>query len=175
MRTLRERCLDEIGNRMATVQEASPGPWSYNGYSMIASVPLLKAYDPWLIPLVDADHSLERNERCEPCGKNGCDLWLEDYLDRDPVVASTPAMHGDMARYRHAEDAKFIEMHNPADALLRYEADLDRLDWHGPCSDDPDNPCAAHANSLECCFCGTYGPCTEQRRVASSLHVEAGE
>lgn len=133
----------------ARLEAATPGPWFHNGYSWIGSEPLIKTYDAWIDPLVDADHTLDRTGDCRPCGKwrdpatchnwpagHGCRHHSEDY-DRDPVVAHVPSHHGDTAIGRHAADMEFIA-HAPDDirALLariaELEAEVERLTLKSP-------------------------------------------
>lgn len=100
-----ERQLD-LAPIKARVDAASVGPWAYNGYSGIASVPLLHAWDAW----TDAHegHEFERTGKCEPCGSDaGCE-FAEEYYERYSWIGWVPSHHGDTATGRHAADAEFI-------------------------------------------------------------------
>lgn len=128
------RAADKLEKILA---EVSPGPWAYNSYAAVFSVPKMHAYDAWL-DSVDEGHTLERHGLCAPCGPvwrdpppspglgHGCKMFVEDYR-RDAVVASVPPIAGDSAHGCHAANAGYIEAMNPIVGhalvgLLRAEA-----------------------------------------------------
>lgn len=125
----------------AIIAGASPGPWYYNSYSFIGSVPKSQAYHEWHPE--DEGHTLERDGDCEPCGKwrepiaclpnwkwprgHGCRHFEQDY-DMDPEVAKVPSHHGDTAVRSRKADAEYIEATNPLvgaqlAALMRVSAE----------------------------------------------------
>jgi hypothetical protein len=120
--------LRAAAQRLRTLAEAAtPGPWTYNGYAGLASVPLLHEWDPWT-DSVDG-HALEPRGKCDACvrAEGGCDFAPEAYR-RDPWVAYIPAQYGDTATGRHHADAQLIEAMHPSIVLaladvLEAEAD----------------------------------------------------
>jgi hypothetical protein len=111
--------------------------------------PLVHAYDAWIdfvLPTEGpgSEHTLEKYGRCPDCGDgkdrplapspglgHGCRLFKEAY-ERDPLVLSVPAHHGDTATGRHAADLAFVEANGPDVVLRHCEADLRRLERHRP-------------------------------------------
>ena len=145
MSDLHEKLRTAIEAEKALAEAATPGPWFGNSYSAVFSSPLSKTYDAWSGPLIDAGHTLERKGECPPCGDwkvppyvpgpgygHGCRHFGEDY-DRDPLVATVPAHHGDTAIRRHAMDAELIAHNDPTRVLRRVARDLKVLERHTPC------------------------------------------
>jgi hypothetical protein len=110
-------------------EAATPGPWAWNSYNGVFSVPRVREYDPWLDTVGD-DHSEERHGECRACGKSegGCDLAGEFYR-RNPRVAGVPAQYGDTATGQHAADAQLIELMHPGVALALADS-LDAIAKH---------------------------------------------
>lgn len=104
--------------------EASPGPWYYNGYSYVGSGPKSAPYNDWDF----GDHTLEREGLCEECGQwrepigclptwtwprgHGCKLFDTDY-DMDSEVVHVRSHHGDTAVRQRAADAEWIATMHP--------------------------------------------------------------
>lgn len=105
---------------------APPAPWDFNSYSAIFSGPLMREYDPWADPLIEAGHTLERIGECMPCGEwreplscgvqwsrgHGCRHSGEEY-ERDPVVARVQASAGDTSHGSHKAAAEHITAWDP--------------------------------------------------------------
>jgi hypothetical protein len=106
--------LRAAAQRLRTLAEAAtPGPWTYNSYNGIFSVPRVREWDPWL-DTVDESHSEARRGECKACEKTagGCDLAGEFYR-RNPYVSGVPAEYGDTATGQHAADAELIAAMHP--------------------------------------------------------------
>jgi hypothetical protein len=119
---------ERLAELRALAENATPGPWFYNGYSGVFSSPLTQVYDD----LDDPECEVPAHK--ESCGNGPCPgcPFFEHEHEHGPLVAHVPAHHGDTAIGRHAADGAFIaEARALVPALLdeieRLRADTDRL------------------------------------------------
>lgn len=123
---------DDVQKILERTEAASPEPWFWNSYSLIASGPLVSADEdgigypedvrpgpPWFnMPGGEADADWMRRKA--------------QAYEEDSTVAWVPAHYGDTATGRHAKDAVFIEaartdVPNLAHSLLDARAEVERL------------------------------------------------
>lgn len=115
----------QIDTDEAALEGTSPGPWVYDSYSKIVSVPKMEPSDAWWDEVLATEHTVERGGDCPACGGwrepseltpargHGCKLHSDDYA-LDPIVAYVLAYAGDTALGSRIKDAQHIEEWHPA-------------------------------------------------------------
>lgn len=103
----------------------TPGPWGYNSYNRIESIPMLAASGE-----IECEHEAAGSPWT--AGGEYPEPWASRAQTVNPRVCSVPASYGDTATGRHAADAWFIaEARTDIPALLarvrELEIDADRL------------------------------------------------